>query len=117
MENKGLMLLLLGGAAYYFLRGTKGGPQFYNMSGVPITEIKCGNSVTFDVRGYTRVWMERLKDGVLDFTQPFDLPMAPYIMNCQTDIGVYDVAVYEIDAAGQKAGLIGQTKFTVIAQA
>ena len=114
-ENKGLMLALLGGAAYWLLT-SKGGPTFYNMSGQAISEIKCGNTITFDVRGYSRIWMQRLKDGVLDYDKAFDLPMPPYILNCVTDVGVYDVAAYEIDANGVKGPLIGQTKITVVPQ-
>lgn len=113
-ENKALMLGLLGVGAYYLISTMKGSPTFRNMQGQAINEIRCGNSVTFDVPGYTRVWLNRAKDGNLDYNQPFDLPMPPYVMSCSADVGVYDIVVYEIDANGNKGALIGQTKFTVL---
>lgn len=115
-ENAGLLILLAVGA-YYFLTTSKGTPTFRDMNGQAITEITCGNSITFDVAGYTQVWLQRLKNGQLDFDEPFAVPMAPYILNCQNDIGAYDIAVYEVDANGAKGNLIGQTKFTVLPQA
>jgi hypothetical protein len=115
-ENAGLLILLAVGA-YYFLSASKGTIAYRNMNGQAITEITCGNSVTFDVSGYTRVWLQRLKNGTMDFDQPFDLPMPAYILNCVNDIGVYDVVAYEIDANGVKGALIGQTKLTVLPQA
>lgn len=114
-QNAGLLILLAVGA-YYFL-SAKGKPTFYNANGQPITEMLCGNTMTFNVSGYTQVWMSQLKNGVLNFDGPFDLPMQPYIATCTNDVGVYDVAVYEIDANGNKGALIGQTKFTILPQA
>lgn len=115
-ENTGLLILLAVGA-YYFLSTSKGTPTFRDMQGRGITEITCGNTITFDVAGYSQVWLQRLKNGTLDFDAVFDVPMAPYILACSTDVGVYDVAVYEVDATGVKGKLIGQTKFTVLPQA
>jgi len=84
--------------------------------GQVITQIMCGNTITFEVSGYTRVWLQRLKNGQIDYDAPFDLPMPPYILSCVNDTGVYDVAVYEIDANETKGKLIGQTKITVTPQ-
>jgi len=111
-SKKGLMIAALGVGAYYLL--TKSGtPTFYDINGKSINAIVCGASVSFDVPGYKRVWMSQLKDGQLHFDAPFDLPMPLYIMNCSNDVGVYDVAVYEIDANDVKGKLIGQTTFVV----
>lgn len=115
-ENAGLLIMLAVGA-YYFLSASKGSTTFRNMQGQAISEITCGNSVTFEVSGYTRVWLQRLKNGQLDFDQPFNVPMPAYILNCTNDIGVYDIAVYEVDANDIKGKLVGQTKLTVLPQA
>lgn len=116
MEKKtGFMIGAVLAGAYLLTR--KGSPTFYNMQGQPVTEMLCGDSMTFNVSGYSRVWMSQLKDGVLNYDGPFNLPMPAYIVNCANDIGVYDIAVYEIDANDVKGNLIGQTKFTVLSQA
>lgn len=114
-ENAGLLILLAVGA-YYLLSTSKGTPTFRDINGQAISSIMCGNSITFDVAGYTRVWLSRLKNGVLDYDAPFDVPMPAYILSCANDIGAYDVAVYEVDANDAKGKLIGQTKFTVLPQ-
>ena len=124
--NKGL-LLGLGVAGYYLYTTMKGSPTYYNASGQAVNEIECGNSISFDVPGYKRVWISQLKDGVLNYDGPFpqhqpELPMPLHVLNCATDIGVYDVAAYElnIDETGAylqtKGKLIGQTKLTVVPQ-
>ena len=115
MEKKtGFMLAAVAAGAYLLTR--KGSPTFYDMNGQAISAITCGGSISFNVPGYSRVWLSRLKDGVLDFDQPFDLPMPLYVVNCANDVGAYDIAVYEIDANDVKGKLIGQTKFDVLPQ-
>lgn len=115
-DNAGLLILLAVGA-YYFLSVSKGKPVFKDVNGTPITQIVCGNTINFDVAGYSQVWLQRLKNGVLDFDGVFSVPMAPYIVNCANDIGTYDIAVYEVDANGDKGNLIGQTTFAILPQA
>lgn len=113
MDN--VSLLIAGAGAIYLLLKNRG-PVFRDMQGRAITEALCGSSATFDVPGYKQVWMSQLKDKQLHFDGPFNVPMPAYIFSCTNDIGVYDIAVYEIDANGQKGKLIGQTAFTVHAQ-
>lgn len=108
--------LLIAGAGALYLLTRKGSPTFYNMQGSPITSATCGTSATFDVPGYKRVWMDQLKDGQLNFSGAFDLPMPAYVFSCTNDVGAYDIAVYEIDANGIKGELIGQTSFTIHAR-
>mgnify|MGYP001609986130 CR=1 FL=1 len=119
--NKGLLLGAAAVGAYYLYSTMKGTPVYKNASGQPVTEIACGNSVSFDVQGYERVWLDQLKDGVLNYSGIFPqhqpaLPMPLHVLNCATDIGVYDVAVYELIEDGltiHKGELIGQTRLTV----
>lgn len=116
MENAAI-LVLLGIGAYYYLNYKKGKPTYRDINGNEITSITCGSSITFDVAGQSMVWLQRLKNGQLDFDAPFAVPMPAYVLNCATDVGVYDVAVYAIDANGAKGELLGQTQFTVVPQA
>lgn len=118
MANTNVGLILLLGAAAYFLYFRKSaGPLYRNMQGQIITEITCGQSIVFDVPGYSRVWLSQLKDGVLNFDGPFDVPMPPYILNCSSETGVYEVAVYELNDDDTKGDLIGQSTFTVLPHA
>jgi hypothetical protein len=115
MEKKtGFMLAAVAAGAYMLTR--KGSPTFYDMNGQSISAITCGGSISFNVPGYSRVWLSQLKNGTLAYDGPFDLPMPAYIVNCANDIGTYDVAVYEIGADDMKGKLIGQTKFDVLPQ-
>lgn len=117
MDKKKIGLLVAGAGALYFFTKKSGVPTFYDMQGNVITGAVCGSSMTFDVPGYKRVWMSQLKNGVLNYDGPFNLPMPPYVLNCSTDVGDYDIAVYEIDTNDVKGKLIGQTKFTIHPQA
>ena len=111
MDKKIGIAIAAAGALYLLTK--KGSPTFYNMQGSAITAATCGTSATFDVPGYKRVWMDQLKNGALNFSGPFDLPMPAYVFNCTNDVGVYNIAVYEIDANGVKGELIGDTTFTI----
>lgn len=116
MENAAI-LVLLGIGAYYYLNYKNGKPTYRDVNGNEITSITCGNSITFDVPGHQHVWLSQLKNGQLNFDGPFELPMPAYVLNCGTDVGVYDVAVYALDSNGVKGELLGQTQFTVVPQA
>jgi hypothetical protein len=113
MENLGLLVLL--GAGAYYLLNKNTGPIYRDINGRVITDIVCGGSITFDVPGYNRVWLSQLKNGQLIFDAPFDVPMPPYILNCQNETGQYEIAVYKLVSPGDiKGELIGQTTFTVL---
>lgn len=114
-SKKGLLIAAVAAGAYLLTR--KGAPTFYNMNGQPITEALCGSSMTFDVPGYSRVWLSQLKNGTLHYDGPFNLPMPAYVLSCTSDVGTYEIAVYEIDANDVKGVLIGQTTFTILPQA
>jgi hypothetical protein len=113
MENLGLIALI--GAGVYYLLTRNAGPIYRDINGRIITDIVCGNSITFDVPGYNKVWLSQLRNGQLVFDGPFDVPMPPYIVNCQNETGVYDIAVYKLVTPGDTKGeLIGTTTFTVL---
>lgn len=116
MDTKTGLIIAGAAGAIYLLMNQKGGPAFYDMQGNVITGATCGSSATFNVPGYKRVWLSQLKNGVLNYDGPFNLPMPAYIFSCYNDVGTYDIAVYEIDADDVKGNLIGQISFPIHAQ-
>lgn len=113
MENLGLFVLV--GVGAYYLLTRNAGPIYRDINGRIIKDIVCGSTITFDVPGYNRVWLSQLKNGQLIFDAPFDVPMPPYILNCQNETGQYEIAVYKLESPGDiKGELIGQTTFTVL---
>ncbi len=117
MGENTLMLVALGVGAYYLLNMSSGTPTFKNASGQVITSITCGATMTFEVPGYSRVWLSQLKNGILDYDGPFNVPMPPYITQCSRDVAHYELAVYAIDSNNVKGKLIGQTSFVINPQA
>jgi hypothetical protein len=115
MENTTLLIALAAGA-YYFLSTSKGKPVFRDANGNIITQMTCGNSMTFDVSGYKQVYLSQLKNGVTSYEGVFNLPMQPYIASCSMDVGTYDMTVYEANPDGSKGALIGTTMFVILPQ-
>jgi hypothetical protein len=95
-------------------RGTMGAaatdPVFKDVNGNPITSIACGGTYTFDVPGYSQIWLTMLKDGVKTFDQLFSVPMPSYVSSCANDVGTYQVVAYD-PVSGM---VIGKTNFTVL---
>jgi len=113
MADNKLLLIGLVGIGAYFLLNKKGVPTYYDMQGHPVNLVPCGESVSFDVPGYSVVWLSQLKNGQLNYDGLFPLPMSPRVLTCGMDVGIYDVAVFDVDTNGQKSNLIGQTRLTV----
>lgn len=116
--NQGVLLALLAVGAYYLLSngtgiGNTGKPTYYNMQKQVINSIPCGQSITFDVPGYSEVWLTRTKNGVQDFNAPYAVPIPPYVLNCVTDVGTYVVTAYTLVNGTSKGQLLGSTTFTV----
>lgn len=87
-------------------------PVYYaDNSGKPIngTTIPCGNAITFQVPGYTKIWLKRYKNGTLDFDAMFDVPMALYQTDCARDGGSYKADAYDPNSMA----LIGSAELTI----
>lgn len=114
--NQTAVLALLAVGAYYLLSNqvsSSGTPVFKTMAGSVVNTIQCGNSVIFDVPGYTLVWLVRTKNGVQDFSGPYAVPAPAYVMNCSTDVGSYTLTAYTITPSNTQGTLLGTTNFTV----
>ena len=114
-KNKGLMIAAIGVGAYYLLVNATGSKPIYRDSmGNVITSISPGHTITFEVPGYTGIWLYQTRNGNTIYDAPYNVPMPPYILT-DNDVGVYQVTAYELDSYGNKGKLIGSTTLTVSA--
>lgn len=94
-------------------RGTLGAaasnPVFKDPSGAVISSIECGQPYTFDVPGYTRVWLTMTRDGNQTFNGEFPVPMPSYVSSCATDVGTYNAIVYDLTSGI----VLGQSQFVI----
>lgn len=114
--NQGMIVALLAVGAWYLLSNhaaTNGKPTFYNMNKQVINTIACGNSIIFDVPGFSQVWLTRTKNGVQDVNGPYAVPNPPYVLSCSNDVGSYVLTAYTLNADGSKGQILGTTPFTV----
>lgn len=95
-------------------RGTLGAaasqPVFRNASGAVITSIECGQPYTFDVPGYSHIWLTMKKDGQQTFDGQFSVPMPSYVASCVTDPGTYQAIAYDLDSGM----VLGTATFVVL---
>lgn len=112
--NRNMMILAIGAAAY-FLLFRKPSPAFHDETGKKITEIQCGKVIYFNVPGYSAVWLDQLQNGQLQWNAPIEIPYGPHTLNCSSEPGHYQSAVYELKPDWTKGNLIGLTELRVLA--
>lgn len=95
-----------------YLRGVT--PVYYDANGNIIQSAPCGSIYSFDVPGYSQVWLTQKKNGAVIFDGPFAVPMPAYQSGCYNDPGQYVTLAYTTDG-NTKGSLIGTTVFTVTA--
>lgn len=86
-------------------------PVFKDQNGNPVGSVQVGQAYTFEVPGYTHVWLILTKDGQQTYNGPFDVPMPPYTA-VDYDIGKYVATVYDPDNGAP----IGAAAFQVVAK-
>jgi hypothetical protein len=95
-------------------RGTLGAaasqPVFKDASGSVISSIECGQPYTFDVPGYSQIWLTMKKDGQQTFDGQFSVPMPSYVASCATDPGTYQAVAYDLESGI----VLGTATFTVL---
>jgi len=131
--QQALGLILIVTAGYFLLKGQSagagGGPggggggagagavQFLDTNGQPISQAVCGDTIGFDVPGFSEIWLIQTKDGEPQFNGPFNVPMQAYQLNCSTDAGHYIAAAYQRASSGPDPGpLIGSAELIVLQQ-
>jgi hypothetical protein len=87
----------------------------YTVNGQPVSRVSCGQTIGFDVPGYSQAWVIVAQNGQTTFDGPMSLPMPPYRLRCPDDVGDFQVAAYEL-VNGQRGNVIGATRITVDAE-
>ena len=82
---------------------------FADASGAAITTIVCGKPYTFQVPGYSQVWLKLTKNGKTTYDAAFNVPMPAYTSSCFRDPGVYVATVLDVNTKA----LIGTANLTV----
>lgn len=89
------------------------GNPVYTVNGQPVSTVKCGDTIGFDVPGYPHAWVVVAQDGHITFDGPMDLPMPPYTLRCPDDVGFFQVGAYVLTPDGKRGAVIGSTSITV----
>lgn len=95
--------MYLGGIGAYYLK-----------NGVPASSLNVGDTMGFNVPGYSQVWLDQTQNGTPQYSGPFNVPMAPYVLQSR-DVGTFNASVYELNAGGQKGKLLGTDSIQVSA--
>ncbi len=85
----------------------------YLKNGVPVSAVLCGDVISFDVPGYSKVWLTQYQSGKIQFDGPFNLPMPDYRLVCDRDIGNFSATVYALNADGSHGDYLGNAFLTV----
>ena len=82
-------------------------------NGIPVTQITVGDTVTYNVPGYSQIWLYQLKNGVQQFNGVYSVPVT-YTYTAQ-DVGHYDSYAYDLTGPNQTFGnLIEQSAEDVV---
>lgn len=97
-----------------YLRGVGLG-AYYFKNGQPATVLYVGDTMSFNVPGYSQVWLDQYQNGALQYSGPMSLPMPPYTLQAR-DAGSFTASVYKLSPAGKKSDSIGSDQIQVLTQ-
>jgi hypothetical protein len=95
--------MYLGGLGAYYLK-----------NGQPTSTYYVGETMGFNVPGYSQVWLTQVQNGSPQYNGPFNVPMPPYVLQSR-DIGTFAATVYELTPQGKQGKLIGTDTVQVLA--
>lgn len=113
MKNYKLFLVLAVLAGSFFVASdTLAAPVFYKGS-FPVTKVICGDTYTFDVPGYTNIWLKEWKNGSLVYNNTYSVPSV-YTSVCGQDEGTYSIEAYMVGGFAVGPGdPLGSTTFII----
>ncbi len=85
---------------------------YYFKNGQAASVLYVGDVMTFNVPGYSKVWLDQKQNGTPQYSGPIDLPMPAYQL-LPRDVGTFTASVYQLNAGGQKGQLIGTDSIQV----
>jgi hypothetical protein len=90
----------------------RGVGAYYLRNGQPTSVLYVGDSMSFNVPGYSQIWLDQTQNGATQFSGPFSLPMAPYTL-LPRDEGMFQANVYELKSNQTRGALIGSDSIRV----
>ncbi len=85
---------------------------YYLKNGQPASVLYVGDVMTFNVPGYSNVWLEQKQNGTPQYSGPIGLPMPAYTLLAR-DIGTFTASVYQLTQGGTRGQLIGTDSIQV----
>lgn len=89
-------------------------PVFLDANGRVATQFVCGQTITYAVPGYSKIWLVQTQNGQPQFNGPMAVPMPPYTLDCTRDVGTFVQTAYELTTDGKRGGLIGGATANVL---
>jgi len=86
---------------------------YYLKDGQPVSVLHVGDTMGFNVPGYSQIWLDNKQNGVTQYSGPFTLPMPLYTL-LPRDAGVFQATVYELTPQGTKGKAIGADSIQVL---
>ena len=86
---------------------------YYLKNGQPTSVLYVGDTMGFNVPGYSKIWLDQQQNGAAQYSGPFSLPMAPYTLQTR-DEGSFSTSVYELTPGNTKGKLIGTDSIQVL---
>jgi hypothetical protein len=88
---------------------------YYLKNGQPASVLYVGDMMSFNVPGYSQVWLEQTQNGNPQYSGPFSLPMTPYTLLPQ-DQGTFAASVYTLTPGNTRGQPIGTDSIQVQAR-
>lgn len=94
--------MYLGGLGAYYLK-----------NGQPTSSYFVGDTMGFNVPGYSQVWLTQTQNGNPQYNGAFNVPMPAYVLQAR-DVGTFAATVYELTPQGKQGKLIGTDTVQVL---
>jgi hypothetical protein len=86
---------------------------YYLKNGQPASVLYVGDTMGFNVPGYSQIWLDQKQNGTTQYSGPFNLPMPAYTL-LPRDAGYFQATIYALNPDGTKGNAIGADSIQVL---